>query len=41
MVILLMVTGGYSINDYCWVLYCRSLVVILLVVIDGYSIGCY
>jgi hypothetical protein len=34
--ILLMVMDGY-----CWLFYCRPLVVILLVVIDDYSIGGY
>ncbi len=33
--------GGYSINVYCWLFYCRSLVVILLVSIDGYFTSGY
>jgi len=51
-VFLLVVIDGYYINGYCgyfingywWllmVLYCKPLVVILLVTIDGYSIGDY
>ncbi len=35
-VIILMVIGGYSINDYWWLFYCKPLVVILLVAIDDY-----
>jgi len=38
---LLLVISGYSINDYCWLLYCKPLVVIILVAIDGYSISDY
>jgi hypothetical protein len=34
-----MVIGDYFINAYCWLYYCRSLAVILLVAINGYSIG--
>jgi hypothetical protein len=33
--------GGYSISGYCWLLCFRSLVVILSVAIDAYSIGDY
>jgi len=39
--ILLMAIGGYSIggyfnnNGYCWLFYCRPLVIILSVAIDG------
>jgi hypothetical protein len=40
-VIILMDIGGYFISIYCWLFYCRPLVVILLVAIDGYSIGDY
>ncbi len=32
---------GYSICDYYWLFYCKPLVVILLVVSDGYYIGDY
>jgi hypothetical protein len=28
--------GGYSISDYCWLLYYKPLVVILLMVIGSY-----
>jgi len=41
MVILLMAIGGYFIDGYCWLFYCKPLVVILSVVVDGYSIGGY
>ncbi len=34
--IILMVISGYFINDYQWLFYYNPLVVILLVVIDGY-----
>jgi hypothetical protein len=33
--------GGYSISGYWWLFYCKPLMVILLVIIDGYSIGGY
>jgi hypothetical protein len=36
-----MAIGGYFINDHCWLFYCRPLVVILFVSIDGYYIGGY
>jgi hypothetical protein len=42
-----MAIGGYFINGYWWLFHCKPLVVILLVVIDGYFIngyfinGCY
>jgi len=39
--ILLIAIGGYSINDYWLPFYKWLLVVILLMVIDGYSIGGY
>jgi len=29
------------ISGYCWLFYCKPLVVILLVTIDDYSIGSY
>ncbi len=35
------VIGSYFIHDYQWLFYCRLLLVILLVVIDDYSIGDY
>jgi hypothetical protein len=34
-----MAIGGRFIGGYWWLLYCKPLVVILLVAIDGYSIG--
>jgi hypothetical protein len=36
-----MAIGGYSINGYWWLFYCKPLVVISLVVIDGYFINGY
>jgi hypothetical protein len=33
--------GGYYINGYFWLLYYKPLMVILIVAIDGYSIGGY
>jgi hypothetical protein len=36
-----MVIGAYSINGYCYIFYYMPLVVILLLVIDGYFIGGY
>jgi hypothetical protein len=33
--------GGYFISDYYWLLYCRPLVVILLVAIDDYFVAGY
>jgi len=39
MLILLMVICGNFINGYDWLFHCRPLVVILLMVIDGYSIS--
>jgi hypothetical protein len=36
MAIILMVHGGYFINGYWCLFHCKPLVVILLVVIDGY-----
>jgi len=33
--------SGYFINGYCWLFYYRPLMVILLVVIDGYFIDDY
>jgi hypothetical protein len=41
MTIILVVIGGYFISGYCWLFYCRPLVVILLMAMDGYIIGCY
>jgi len=46
MVILLMainnyLIGGYSINGYWWLSPCKPLMVILLMVIDGYFINSY
>jgi hypothetical protein len=38
---LLIFIDGYSINGYCWLLYCKPLVGNLLVVIDGSSIDGY
>ncbi len=40
-VIILMTISDYFINGYWWLLYCKLLMLILLVVIDGYSIGGY
>ncbi len=40
-VIILMSIGGCSINIYWWLFHYKPLVVILLVAIDGYSIGGY
>jgi len=36
-----MAITGYYINGYWWLFHCRSLVVILLVAIDGYFIDGY
>jgi hypothetical protein len=36
-----MAIGGYFINDYWWLFYCKPLAVILLVVIDGSFINGY
>jgi hypothetical protein len=36
-----MAIGGYSINGYWWLFRCKPLVVILLVVIDGYFVHGY
>ncbi len=36
-----MAIGGYSINGYQLLFHCKPLVVILLVVIDGYFINGY
>jgi len=36
LIILLVAICGYVINGYCWLLYCKPLVVILLEGIDGY-----
>jgi hypothetical protein len=36
-----MTIGGYFINGYQWLFRCKPLVVILLVVIDGYFINDY
>jgi hypothetical protein len=36
-----MVVGGYSINGYWWLFHCKPLVVILLVVFNGYFINGY
>jgi hypothetical protein len=41
MAILLMIIGGYFINEYYWLFYYKPLAVTLLVAIDGYSIGRY
>jgi hypothetical protein len=38
---ILLSIGSYLIGGYYWLFYCRSLVVILLVAIVGYSIGAY
>jgi hypothetical protein len=36
-----MAIGDYYINGYYWLLYCRPLMLILLVTIVGYYIGGY
>jgi len=36
-----MAIGDYSINGYWWLFRCQPLVIILLVVIDGYFINGY
>jgi hypothetical protein len=41
MVIILLAIVDYSINGYYWLFYWRPSVVILLVVINGYSFGVY
>ncbi len=38
---LLVAIGDYFINSYCWLFYYRPLMVILLLVIDGYFISSY